>query len=288
MARLPVLGLALATLAVASCTWLVDTEGLTGDAEAGFPADGPVDVVLVDGTDGPMTDGGVTDGRFCLSRSPAPSFCEDFDTTPLSPVWRPRIDDGGAVTLDETSASSPPRSLRTTMTPPPSDASCRSVYDDHELTIPYVASVRVEYDLRLGDGEAGAYPSDFVALNRVTVAGAGDEGECGYYFLMRPGKAQLVITPASGATQFLSLEGAVASDRWTHVAMEIHGSAEAEAGASGVSVWLDGVLVLDDAAIASDCRHGRLTHVTPGLFCINSSTSSEVETRVDNLVVQAK
>jgi hypothetical protein len=55
-----------------------------------------------------------------------------------------------------------------------------------------------------------------------------------------------------------------------------------------VSVWLDDTLVLDHAAITVSCGYGRVTEVTPGLFCIASNTSNAVESRVDNLVISVK
>ena len=173
------------------------------------------------------------------------------------------------------------------MSPPPPDASCLSVYDDHPLTLSYTTRAHVEYDLRIGDGDGGGYPSDFIALNRLTVS-AEDGGEaCHYYFLMRPGAAKLVITPLSGATpQILPLDGSVLEGRWTHLSMDLEDVAKT--GAPSVRVGIDGVEVLASTPVMAGCLPGRVTAVTPGLFCVNSSTSREAETRGDNLIVQVK
>lgn len=290
MTRLPALAFGLVALGAASCTLLADFDALSGDAaadDAAVHADGPVDVLVADdATDAGITDSAALDDRFCSSQSPAPSFCEDFDTTPFSLVWRPRVDDGGTLTLDEVSAASPPRSLRTTMTPPPADAGCRSTYDDHKLAIKYAVSVRIDYDLRIGDGDGGGYPSGYIALNRLTLSAGDDNGACYYYFLARPGEAELVISPAGGGpSETTPVTGAFVDGRWTHVAIEIGSE---DAGAAGVTVWLDGVQVLAKTTTTASCLYGQVAAVTPGLFCISSSTSGEVETRVDNLVVRVK
>jgi hypothetical protein len=128
----------LGTLALAylgACSMLVDLDGYTGgDAGAQATADASNDVVGADGTsngpDAAATDGGadsppLADSSaqdsgsqdsgpplgFCASQSPAPLFCDDFDTKDLSMVWDFIGNTRGAPARDPSLSVSAPDSL---------------------------------------------------------------------------------------------------------------------------------------------------------------------------------
>lgn len=294
MARLPVFASVVLLGAAASCTLLTDLDGLAedGDTDAGVEVAAEADAARpTDGGAGedaaPPGDAAAIDAGFCSWLSPAPDFCEDFDTPPLSGAWRLRVDDGGALGVDDQISSSAPSSLRAIMVPPTGEEACRSAYGDHKLAVAYDALVRVEADVRLGDGEGGGYPHEDVAVNRTILASGAGAGACQYFFLVRPGQAKLVVQPSTdgGSVTIVTLREALARDGWTRVALEI-GDADVP-GEAHVSVWFDDVRVLDAAPLPADCAHGRVTSVTPGLFCVSSGVPDPAVLHVDNVVVRA-
>jgi len=58
-----------------------------------------------------------TDGGFCASLSPQPTFCDDFDEHSLPGAWTSFTQTGGTLTLDPMVSVSPPNSLLATEMP---------------------------------------------------------------------------------------------------------------------------------------------------------------------------
>lgn len=251
------------------------------DSGASAETDARADVSAPDADAG--GDGGAP--RYCASLDPAPAFCEDFDTLPLSEAWRPRATDGGILQMDETIASSPPRSLRVTMFPPEAGETCRSAVYDRKLKLSFASRARVEFDAHLGDGAGAGYPYAGIAMHRAIVGAEDGAGACNYFFLTHPADAQLAIQPPEPAPAVtFELSKDIADATWTRLAIEIERSDDAGGGAT-VSAWLDGARVLDPVAVPESCRVERVLSVTPGLFCVSSSVPAPVDTRVDNVVV---
>lgn len=97
------------------CTRALDFDALDGDGEV------TRDVVLDGGVDVPATGrpGEGLDGGFsCRLITPAPTFCDDFDTRPLGDVWSAILAapaDGGTLAQDSRDSTSRPNSLLVTV-----------------------------------------------------------------------------------------------------------------------------------------------------------------------------
>jgi hypothetical protein len=114
---------------VAACSFLVDLDGYTGGTDAGVTTirDAASDAIAADGSKGGGdasidSPWGNADGApdaaqdspslgFCASKSPAPLFCDDFDTRSLAVAWDFLGNAGGTPVHDSTTSTSAPSSL---------------------------------------------------------------------------------------------------------------------------------------------------------------------------------
>lgn len=106
-------------LAACGCSLFADLGGLSGaddavdvQADAGVPDGAPGGD---DGGAGAGDAGADAGGPFCLGRSPAPTFCKDFDSqSAVDDGWDYHLTPGAASTmeLDTAVSLSPPKSLR--------------------------------------------------------------------------------------------------------------------------------------------------------------------------------
>jgi hypothetical protein len=121
------LGRAVAALgvgALAACTLVVDTDGLTGGAASadGGGAEGSTDANAPAPESGPGdamgsadADAGASDAPFCVRTANDASlahFCADFDEGFVAVGWSGQSLSPGTIVVDDTSSVSPPSSAR--------------------------------------------------------------------------------------------------------------------------------------------------------------------------------
>lgn len=134
--------------AIAGCSLLVSTDGLSGSAAVAPGNEGGPDTSTAgDGGADVTADGADASALpFCDSLVPKPKLCADFDTGSLTDVGRIS---GGPPVLDGTVARSPPRALLATVETNATNRYSKVVHDFPDTPTSFVASFDVyfeEYD----------------------------------------------------------------------------------------------------------------------------------------------
>jgi hypothetical protein len=211
MRRVGIVG---ASLVLASCSVLIDFDGLVNPlvgTDASSPVDASVDVavIVVDatfdapsvdaGTDAPVVIDAAVDAPFCATH-PGHTFCDDFDSVPLATNWVFSTN-ASKVTLDPTIFESAPNSAKAT-SPDPPDGS--SGFDDIEHDFPSGTQITIASNIKMTGTStscdfifiefhtqsAGAYNYCYFDISYFG-GGAGLEVECtegtaGEYYMTKP------------------------------------------------------------------------------------------------------
>ena len=231
----------------------------------GGPPDAPSEGVA-DAGGAPTDSGG--DARFCDGLSPTPFFCDDFDEDQSTFAWKPGLDDGGAIGVDDAVSVSAPAGLRSAMV---AAKACSYAVWTKTFSKTYPTRATLAFDVRPGRADGGAFTSD-VAIMEISIGGPGDQGDCGYYFNVSPTQVSLVIERA--ADQSYPLSKRWVAGVWTHVELGID--------TGNVSVKFDGLPVGGGAQPAA-CKYGFLNDLDVGMLCV--ATGVDTEVHVDNVVV---
>ena len=161
-----------ACLAVASCSLLVDVDGLAGVVA---PADGSTTAADRQTTDGPtVEEGGVDSGKdagpptpFCANVDAA--FCDDFDDPGrafLVGSWEfAEASEGGAAVLDTENPRSPPRAARFTYAAnsPPANSGCNHERLFRSVALQPKSHLTLSFSAWLGDANGELEPADILA-----------------------------------------------------------------------------------------------------------------------------
>lgn len=96
----------IAVVGLASCSLLVDLDGLSGGETA------RIDAATDAATDASITDAAAEDAPAFRLPCPANAFCDDFDEGGISPEWTSTLTTGGTLTVVEGQGRSLPSALR--------------------------------------------------------------------------------------------------------------------------------------------------------------------------------
>jgi hypothetical protein len=281
----PSWAIASAATALSACSLLTDLSGLAGPAgsEAGADAAESGTLEASVPVEASFAVDASADGGFCerMNRDASAILCIDFDNGDLGGT--PQIDNETSVVLDDASAVSPPNALVTTVRPA---ARAVCAYATSTRTVSEDAiRVRLDYDLLFGRPGGGALPTASASVfggAEVTLASTAGTGECFYYLKLGTTSAALVSESVADGQLTRPLAEKIAAGVWTHVTTIIEGPSSPPL----MSVLLDGKLVLDKAPASTTCTVGRVRNLINGLQCVSSEFVSDIEIRVDNVLLQ--
>jgi hypothetical protein len=188
---------------------------------------------------------------WCAGRSLAPFFCADFDEGPLTQGWSGlSTEHGGAGTIDDALARSPPNSFLAETTPDNSKAGTIAKLFK-SFAIPF-NEARFEFDFLAHDA-ADAYIASVTTSGRVVGAGY-------YVSLQGHGGGRVAQIqermPEEATDSYADLSMPLPVGQWTHVSMVLH-LPEADAGASGwLTIAFDGFVALSRHPVTSSGAWG--------------------------------
>lgn len=241
--------LAACAAALAACSLLVDTDGLSGGSrDAGTEGGNTADVAAPNVDAAGATDAG-GDARWCVAHKPDGGFCDDFDdpgrTSPKPPWDTINADPSGTLTVV------PPGVLQldwpANIPPPNNDCSYVRLLKD----MPPATKWTFGFDVFLGDGMGGGYFDD--AITNV-IWHPPNDAYCQVYLVQKdPG---LDDDGNHRPTQKLSL-GA-----WHRVEITVDGDT------GQLAMTIDGVNGFSaPQTIPDKCKGKADVSINPGLFC---------------------
>jgi hypothetical protein len=243
-------------------------------------------VLGVDGTF-ELRDGGAgaegSTGPYCASLTPAPRFCDDFDSIPLAAKWSDvKVFDGGGVALDTAFARSSPRSLRSWIDGNRMGSDCTYATVATSLVGPARAT-HLGYAVRFGD-ESAVSGRDASHISSQSLGTGGDL--CSV--LVNVSASALVVEeqvqtaqPPSSRNQPHTATRSVTARQWARLEVDV------DYVAKRLVLTLDGQIVVDDA-VALDCPHqGRPASALVGLYCA-PNVPAAISVRYDDVVFDAR
>jgi hypothetical protein len=260
----------------ASCVTAVVAVACSSSYSAEIPADVP------DATEDARAPDATADvdagpRAFCASRSPAPTFCSDFDGDPLPAGWTEIFDYGqGSVLVDALAATSPPRSLASRFVAGPNEGAAALRKELAGVTSVF----ELEFDFRI-DSDDGTRAILAQVDLRDAVSGRRDE-----VFLRYRRSTGMDLQEnaqrANGTTAYASTSLLpVPPPGFAHVKMTIASTGTA----SSMTLAVEGATVASTTTLAH--QYTSASTLALGIVYLGSATA-EWQARFDNVTVNVQ